>query len=65
MSYFDKRMALEVIEDALSTLATREDRALAMGLCGAFYMCGILSHAEWEALIERIFAAGEVWGTAH
>ncbi len=62
---FDKRMALEVIEDVLSTLATPEDRGLAMGLCGAFYMCGLLSHAEWESLMERIFEMREAWGAVH
>ncbi len=54
MEYFDKRMALDVIEDALTTLSTPEDRGLATGLCGAFYMCGLLSRTEWEALLERI-----------
>ncbi len=54
MDYFDKRMALEVIEDALTTLGTPEERGLAVGLCGAFYMCGMLSQAEWEALLARI-----------
>ncbi len=54
VDYFDKRMALEVIEDALKALGTPEDRGLAIGLCGAFYMCGLLSHAEWETLLERI-----------
>ncbi len=54
MDYFDKRMALDVIEDALTTLGTPEDRGLAIGLCGAFYMCGLLSHAEWEALLARV-----------
>ncbi len=61
MEYFDRRMALEVIEDALTTLATAEDRALAFGLCSAFYMCGLLNHAEWEAILARI-AAGLGWG---
>ncbi len=54
MDYFDKRMALDVIEDAFTTLGTAEDRGIALGLCGAFYMCGLLSQAEWEALIKRI-----------
>ncbi len=54
MDYFDKRMALEVIEDALAALGTAESRGLAIGLCGAFYMCELLSHAEWEALLARI-----------
>ncbi len=54
MDYFDRRMALDVIEDALTTISTAADRGLAMGLCGAFYMCGLLSHGEWEALLARI-----------
>ncbi len=54
MEYFDKRMALDVIEDALTTLSSPEDRGLAIGLCGAFYMCGLLSRTELEALLERI-----------
>ncbi len=59
MSEFDKRMALDVIEDALTTLNTSEDRAMAVGLCGAFYMSGFLTKAEWEELLERIWEAGD------
>ncbi len=51
---FDKRMALEVIEDTLEALHGPEDRGLVAGLCGAFYMCGLLSQGEWEALLARI-----------
>ncbi len=54
MDYFDKSMALGVIEDALTAAGKPEDRGLVIGLCGAFYMCGLLSHAEWEALLARI-----------
>ncbi len=54
MRYFDKRMALEVIEDALTMLGTAEGRGVAIGLCGAFYMCELLTHAEWQALVARI-----------
>ncbi len=54
MEAFDRRMALEVVEDALGALHGPEDRGLAAGLCGAFYMCGLLSHAEWEGLLARI-----------
>ncbi len=61
MEHFDKRMALDVMEDVLSTLRTAEDRALAFGLCSAFYMCGLLSHAEWEGILARI-AMGTGWG---
>ncbi len=59
MSEFDKRMALDVIEDALSTLDTPEDRAMAFGLCGAFYMSGFLTHVEWEELLDRIWENDE------
>ncbi len=59
MDYFNKRMALDVIEDALSVLHTAEDGAVAFGLCSAFYMCGLLSHAEWEAAMARIPAGGQ------
>ncbi len=54
MKYFDKRMALDVIEDALTMLGTAEGRGVAIGLCGAFYMCELLTRAEWEALVARI-----------
>ncbi len=54
MDYFDKKMALDVIEDALTTSDTPEGRWLAIGLCGAFYMCGLLSKTEWEAILARI-----------
>ncbi len=63
-SHFNKRMALDVIEDALTTLGTPEDRGLAIGLCGAFYMSGLLTHAEWEALLERISGSGVECGEA-
>ncbi len=63
MDDFDKRMALEVIEDAFTMLDTLEGRWMAVGLCGAFYMCGLLSHAEWEALVAQI-PMGEAWRTA-
>jgi hypothetical protein len=54
MDYFDKRMALDVIEDALTSLDTPENRGFALGLCGAFYLCGFLSNAEWDAFQKRI-----------
>jgi hypothetical protein len=54
MQCFDKRMALEVIEDALRDIATPHGRGVANGLCGAFYMCGLLSAEEWEAFLKRI-----------
>ncbi len=54
MMDFDRRMALEVLDDALTSLRTPEDRGFAVGLCGAFYMCGLLEHGEWVALLKRI-----------
>ncbi len=54
MEEFDKRMALEVIEDALTALSAPENRGFAVGLCGAFYMCGLLSQVEWRAFLARI-----------
>lgn len=54
MEYIDKRMALEVIEDALGNLSTPENRGMATGLCGAFYMCGLLNQSEWEMFLVRI-----------
>ncbi len=54
MEYFDRRMALEVIEDAFTTMGSPEGRGLAIGLFGAFYMCGLLSQSEWEALVAKI-----------
>ncbi len=54
MEYFDKRMALDVIEDAFTDMDAPHGRGVATGLCGAFYMCGLLSEEEWEALLQRI-----------
>jgi diguanylate cyclase (GGDEF)-like protein/PAS domain S-box-containing protein len=54
MGYFDKRMALEVLENTLSGINTPHDCGLASGLCGAFYMCGLLSKKEWASFLKRI-----------
>lgn len=54
MENFDKHMALDEIEDALTGLHTPYGRGVAVGLCGAFYMCGLLSTAEWETFMARI-----------
>lgn len=51
---FDKRMALDVIEDALTAQCSPENRWYAIGLCGGFYLCGLLSEAEWEDFMRRI-----------
>lgn len=54
LDYFDKRMALDVVEDALRDLDTPNSRGMATGLCGALYMCGLLTDKEWNAFLERI-----------
>jgi hypothetical protein len=58
MENFNKRMALEVIEDALTALGTAENRAFAASLCSAFYMCSLLSEAEWHAFLCEITERG-------
>lgn len=54
MDFFDKRMALDVIEDAFTALGAPENRGYVIGLCGGFYLCGLLSQDEWDGLQERI-----------
>jgi len=54
MEYFNKRMAINVIEDALTDMSTPYGRGMVAGLCGGFYMCGLLSKDEWEAFLKRI-----------
>lgn len=54
LEHFDKRQALEVIEDVLTDIDSAHGRGVAVGLCGAFHMCGLLNKEEWEALLARI-----------
>lgn len=54
MTCFDKRMALDVVEDALTALGPQENRGFAIGLSGGFYLCGLLSKEEWESILARI-----------
>lgn len=54
MEKFDKYKAFEVIEDALTDIGNSHGRGMATGLCGAFYLCGLLSEKEWQAFLERI-----------
>lgn len=51
---FDKRMALDVVEDALLNTETPYGLGIATGLCGAFYMCGLFSTEEWTGLLARL-----------
>lgn len=59
MEQFNKKIALDVIEDALACMDTPHARGMAIGLCGAFYMCGLLSAAEWRAFLKRIPAESD------
>lgn len=54
MDHFDKRMALDVIEDALTTMGPPESSGFVIGLCGGFYLSGLLSKDEWEGVLERV-----------
>jgi len=54
MEKFDKQMAIDVIEDALTCIDTPHECGLAIGLCGAFYMSGLISKKEWTAFLRRI-----------
>lgn len=51
---FDKRMALDVVEDSFTCMHTPEDVGFTRGLCGAFYMCGLLNEVEWRTFLRRI-----------
>lgn len=62
MEYFDKQMALDVIEDALADIDTPHNRGLTTGLCSAFYLCGLLSEEEWTAFLQRIPAEYRISG---
>lgn len=50
---FEKSNALDVLEDAL-TDQTPFGQGIATGLCGAFYMAGLLSKEEWKAFLQRL-----------
>jgi hypothetical protein len=54
LNKFNKAMALDTLEDALTAVNEPHGRGHATGLCGAFYMCGLLSKTEWEAFLQRI-----------
>lgn len=54
MNDFDKSMARDVIEDAFADLDTAYGRGVVSGLCGAFYMCGLLNEEEWKTYLKRI-----------
>ena len=54
MENFDKRMALDVLEDTLTDMETPHGCGVAVGLCSAFYLCGLLNTKEWQTFLQRI-----------
>lgn len=54
MTGITRRMALDVIEDAFTDLVTPRGRGQALGVCGTFYVCGLISEMEWRRYLERI-----------
>lgn len=54
MERLNKRMAIDLIEDALTNTDSAHGCGLATGLCGGFYMVGLITAEEWEAFLKRI-----------
>jgi hypothetical protein len=51
---FDKHQALDLFDDALMDADHEYGRGVALGLAGAFYMCGLFTHEEWQDILKRI-----------
>jgi hypothetical protein len=47
-------MAIDMIDDALQAVGDPVGRGICIGLCSAFYLCGMLEPADWEKYQERI-----------
>jgi len=54
LKQFDSSMAIDILEDALQAVSDPVGRGIAIGLCSAFYLCDMLTPAEWERYQERI-----------
>ena len=54
MGNVDRVEAMEEIEDALTDIGSPYRRGVVTGLCGGFYMCGLISKAEWDAYLKRL-----------
>lgn len=50
----DKHAVIDIVEDALTDTKTSYGQGIVVGLCGAFYMCGLFSVEEWESFLLRI-----------
>lgn len=62
LEQFDKYMAMDMIEDALSALDSPVGRGIAAGLCSAFYACGVIDTEEWEGFQKRLLGRHDVCG---
>lgn len=54
MEHVGRVEAMEEIEDALTDIGSQYSRGMAAGLCGGFYLCGLINKEEWEAYLKRI-----------
>jgi hypothetical protein len=54
MECVDQSVAIEEIEDALTDMGSPYRRGVVNGLCGGFYMSGLINKEEWEAYLKRI-----------
>jgi len=54
MGHANRADAIAEIEDALTNLSFPHGRGLAAGLCGAFYMSGLIGKKEWKAYLKHI-----------
>ena len=54
MDCVDRSEAMEEIEDGLTDISTTFRRGVVPGLCGGFYMSGLINKEEWEAYLKRI-----------
>lgn len=51
---FTREMALDVMEDTLQDIRNPHGRGVATGVCGGFYLSGLITYAEWQAFLKRI-----------
>ena len=54
MENIDRVEAMEEIENALTDISSPYRRGVVTGLCGGFYICGLISKAEWQAYLKRL-----------
>lgn len=60
LEQFDRGMAIEMIEDSLEALDDPIGRGIALGLCSAFYLVGVIKPADWEKYEKHILESAFV-----